>query len=372
MDKITVTAMRRYNRKQIFNLIYQEKRISRLQIAEKLKLSLPTVSQDLKSLSEANLIEKNGFFQSTGGRKSIAYSCVSNARVAIGAQITKTHIRMVAVDIYGDIIKRQQADIPYKHEESYYREFGTLINSFAKSLNISSKRILGVGIAMMALLSKDRQSVAKSILLGETSATLADFAQWIDFPCQLFHDSEAAANAELWFSPHISDAVYLGLNHHLNGMIIMNGKIHVGKEYTGGLVEHLTLFPNGRPCYCGKKGCLTTYCSGHLLLKDQSSDEFFRKLRAGDRENILVWQEYLENLAIAIGSLYAVLDCEMILGGSVAACMTEGDLLLLRQMIRKQSIYAPVSDFIRLGHSDIDICSCGASITYIADFLESL
>ena len=102
------------------------------------------------------------------------------------------------------------------------------------------------------------------------------------------------------------------------------------------------------------------------------SDEFFRKLRAGDRENILVWQEYLENLAIAIGSLYAVLDCEMILGGSVAACMTEGDLLLLRQMIRKQSIYAPVSDFIRLGHSDIDICSCGASITYIADFLESL
>ena len=35
MDKITVTAMRRYNRKQIFNLIYQEKRISRLQIAEK-------------------------------------------------------------------------------------------------------------------------------------------------------------------------------------------------------------------------------------------------------------------------------------------------------------------------------------------------
>ena len=115
MDKITAAAMRRYNRKQIFNLIYRERRISRQQIAEKLELSLPTVTQDLKSLRDANLIEKNGFFQSTGGRKSVVYSCVSNARVTIGAQITKQEIRMVAVDLYGRIIKRQKENIAYEH-----------------------------------------------------------------------------------------------------------------------------------------------------------------------------------------------------------------------------------------------------------------
>ena len=372
MDKITAAAMRRYNRKQIFNLIYRERRISRQQIAEKLELSLPTVTQDLKSLRDANLIEKNGFFQSTGGRKSVVYSCVSNARVTIGAQITKQEIRMVAVDLYGRIIKRQKENIAYEHTEEYYRTFGSSINAFAKSLNISSKRILGVGIAMMALLSRDRQSVAKSVLLGRSTATLADFAQWIDYPCQLFHDSEAAANAELWFSPQISDAVYLGLNYHLNGMLIMNGKIHVGKEYTGGLIEHLTLFPDGRPCYCGKKGCFTTYCSGHLLFENQDQDAFFQRLRAEERDASDTWREYLEHLAIAIGSLYAVLDCDIILGGTVATYMTEGDLLLLQQLVRKQSLYAPVSDFIRLGHSDIDICSCGAAIAYIADFLANL
>lgn len=374
MDKITSKTMRKFNQKQVFNLIYKEKQISRQQIAEQLKLSLPTVTQDLKLLEEARLIERNGLFQSTGGRKSVAYSCVSNTRVAIGAQITEHSVRMVVVDIYGNIIKRRQLNMEYIHDEAYYRTFGENINAFAKSLNLSPKRILGVGIAVMALLSRDRQAVVKNVLLGGTTATLTDFSRWIDYPCQLFHDSEAAANAELWFRPEISDAVYLGLNYHLNGMLIMNGKIHAGKEYMGGLIEHLTLYPDGRPCYCGKKGCFTAYCSGKLLYEDseQGCRDFFEQLRAGERETVNRWEEYLSNLAIAIGSLYAVLDCDIILGGIMGSYLTEGDILQLQQMVRNQSLYAPVSDFISRGHSDIDICSCGASLYYILNFLESL
>lgn len=373
MTKMTATTMRKHNRKQIFNLIYKEQRISRLQIAEELNLSLPTVTQALQSLEKAHLIERNGFFQSTGGRKSIVYSCAGNARVAIGAQITKNGFRIIAIDICSHITKRQSIAVEYEHTEAYYRQFGESVNAFAKSLNISSKRILGVGIAVMALLSRDRQSVTKSVLLGGTSATLSDFTKWIDYPCQLYHDSEAAANAELWFSPEISDAVYLGLNYHLNGMLIMNGRVHVGKEYTGGLIEHVTLYPGGHPCYCGKRGCFTTYCSGKLLFEDQEQgDAFFARVRQGDHETAKIWREYLENLAIAIGSLYAVLDCDIILGGTVGTYMNESDVLLMQQLVRNNSHYAPVSDFISLGHNDIDACSYGASIPYIVDFLDTL
>ena len=58
------------------------------------------------------------------------------------------------------------------------------------------------------------------------------FAKWIKYPCQMFHDSEAAASGEIWFSKNINDALYLGLNHHLNGTLIIDGEIHEGKEYT--------------------------------------------------------------------------------------------------------------------------------------------
>ncbi len=372
MDKMTASSMRNYNRKQVFNAIYHQRQLSRQQIAEMLHLSLPTVTQDLRCLEEAHLIERNGFFQSTGGRKSVIYSCVSNTRVAIGVQIQKYYLRIVAVDIYGSILRREQVDLEYAHDPEYYRTVAQRIDQFVRSLNLSAKRILGVGIALMALLSRDRQTVTKSVLLGETSATLADFKEWIHYPCQLFHDSEASANAELWLSPGITDALYLGLDHHLNGMLIVNGKLHVGKEYTGGLVEHMTLYPDGRPCYCGKKGCLTRYCSAGLLFDEQGSEPFFQRLRSGDPEATKAWQSYTHDLAMAIGSMYALLDCDIILGGTVARHMVDSDLRQLQQAVRSNSLYAPVSDFISLGHSDVDICACGAAIPYIAEFLENV
>lgn len=374
MDKLTSKMMRNFNRRQVYNIIYQEKRISRQRIADELNLSLPTVTQNLKSLEEAHLIERSGHFQSTGGRKSVVYSCTSNAYIAIGAHITKRSFRLVSVNIYGEILKRKYVTMDYEHSQEYYRQFGEQVNSFIKSMNVSPKRILGVGIALTALLSRDRQSVSKSILLGTAAATLADFQEWISCPCQLFHDSEAAANAELWFNPDISDALYLGINHHLNGVLIMEGKIHAGKEYSGGLVEHLTLYPGGRPCYCGKRGCLSTYCSGNLLFGEQENagNAFFDKVRSGDREACETWHTFLSDLSIAIGSLYAVLDCDIILGGTVGTYMTEEDALAIQQLVRYNSHYAPASDFIRLGHKDVDICSCGAGIAYITEFLEAL
>lgn len=372
MDKISSSAVGNYNRKQVFNLIYREKRISRQQIAEELGLSLPTVTQNLKYLEEGKLIEKNGLFQSTGGRKSVAYTCVSNAQIAIGLHIAKRFVRIVAVDIYGTVFRRDQIEIEYIHRREYYQAIGSFVKGFIKSLNVSSKRVLGVGIAIMALLSLDHQAVTKSVLLGESAATLADFKEFIDYPCQLFRVGEAAANTELWRSPHITDAQYICLDRRLNGILIMNGKIHTGKEHIGGLVEHLTLHPNGRPCYCGKRGCFTEYCSGELLFDEQGEEEFFRRLRGGDREAGKRWEEYLNDLALAIGSLYAILDCDIILGGTVGLYMNESDRLQLQQLVRRDSLYAPVSDFISLGYKDEDVTACGAAIPYIAEFIANI
>lgn len=374
MEKMTSGMMGDFNRRQIYHLIYRKQRISRIGIANELGLSLPTVNQKLKALEEEKLIERNGFFESTGGRKSIVYSCVSNARVAVGVHITVHYIRLVAVDLYGKILRRVQIAEDYEHSDYYYRRFGEHVNGFIRTLNMSAKKIMGVGIALVALLSKDRQSVSKSVLLGSSEATLADFSRWVDVPCQMFHDSEAAAMTEMWFSPGITDAMYLGLNYHLNGMLILNGKIHVGKEYTGGLVEHMTLHPGGNPCYCGKRGCFTTYCSGRVLFEDKEGacQEFFVRLGRGDGEITARWNEFMGQLAIAIGSLSAVLDCDIILGGLIGAFMTQEDVSSLQRMVREQFQYAPSTDFICLGYKDEDVCACGAALAYIREFMEEM
>ena len=166
MKKMTAAEIRDFNQTQIYKLAYQCGRISRQEIAEQLNLSMPTISQNLKLLEEKHLIERNGMFQSTGGRKSVAYTGVSNARVAVGTQISENHIRIAAIDLFGKIIKREHHQVKYVNQPVYYQTFGELVNAFCRSLNLSSQRILGVGIAIKGLLSADRTTVTQGVRLG--------------------------------------------------------------------------------------------------------------------------------------------------------------------------------------------------------------
>ena len=47
-------------------------------------MGLSTVSQNLNLLENEGLIEKNGYFDSTGGRKANAIQIVSDFRISIG------------------------------------------------------------------------------------------------------------------------------------------------------------------------------------------------------------------------------------------------------------------------------------------------
>ena len=49
-------SIKKYNRKIVYQLIYQAKQITKQEIAERLKLSLPTVSSNLLELEQADLI----------------------------------------------------------------------------------------------------------------------------------------------------------------------------------------------------------------------------------------------------------------------------------------------------------------------------
>lgn len=373
MDKETV--IKKHNtRRQIFDLIYKEKEISKLRLASELDLSLPTITQNLKYFEHETIIKRSGHFESTGGRKPDAYTCISDAKIAIGVHIMKERIIAVAVDLYGNIIKKAQISAAYFHEHDYFKTVGNLVDELVDQTGYPSDRVLGVGIALTALLSKNRQQIKRSVILGEIDRPVDGFSKWIKYPCQVYHDSEAAANGEMWFSHGVDDAMYLGLNYHMNGMLIMNGKIHEGKEFTGGLVEHMTLFPGGKDCYCGRKGCMSAYCSGRTLFEDNedSCNNFFDRLRLGFNEESLRWAAYLENLSIAVGSLYSLLDCEIIMGGVVGSYMTQDDAQTIQRLAMDKYEFKPKSDFVILGQKNRDISVCGAAIYFITSFIDTI
>lgn len=372
---MTTLEVRTYNKSRVYEKIYEKHSISKQEIATQLEMSLTTVTQNLKLLETEGLITITGQYQSTGGRKANAYSIVSTAAIAIGIDILKDRLHFVAIDLYGEILQKKTLAVRFFAEEGYYKMLGESTQQFIATLPKELQdRILGVGIAVQGLVSADGQSMDSGIILNCTGMKLSDLSAYIPYTCRLEHDSTATAATELWQDPSLKDSIIFILNHNLGGAIIINGQIHYGPNLRSGTLEHIQLKEDGPLCYCGKQGCLETYCSIDSLehAAGTDMDTFFFRLRNGDKQSKMVWDTWMDNLATAIRSIILVLDCNIVLSGYLAPYLNEEDVQRLRELTQEKSPYPLRLTEIKLNHYGELAPATGAALPYIKNFLKSI
>jgi len=79
----------------------------------------------------------------------------------------------------------------------------------------------------------------------------------------LTNDANAAAIGEMTFggAKGMKDFIFITLGTGLGSGIVANGEMIYGHDSFAGEIGHVIMFPDGRQCGCGRKGCLETYCS---------------------------------------------------------------------------------------------------------------
>lgn len=372
---ITPNQIKQNNRNLIFQYIYKsrEQAVSQQDISYALRLSRPTVTANLNSLEQAGLIRRDGVMDSEFvGRKATGYRVVPNFRVGIGVEILRRDVKIVAVDLYGELISRHVIPLPYENQEEYFASVCHLILAFLAENEIRDEQVLGVGFAMQGLVSADKQTVIYGKILSCTGLTAERFARYLPYPCVLAHDADSAAISELWVSPELQDGLYLSLSRHLGAAIISDGKIKTGKHGHSATIEHIQIEPNGKACYCGKQGCIETLCSMDALLDGaplEAAEAFFQRLRAGEERETLRWHRYLDDLARSINLIHLVQDTDFILGGYLARYLRDADLQYLYARIRELAPFEEASDFLRISKMPKHNISIGTALPFIQDFL---
>lgn len=90
-----------------------------------------------------------------------------------------------------------------------------------------------------------------------------------DIPVALANDADAAAVGELYYGKGagLRDFVVITLGTGLGSGFVANGCLVNGANGMAGEVGHMTMIPDGRPCGCGRNGCLERYvtASGIVL-----------------------------------------------------------------------------------------------------------
>lgn len=372
---LTTIALKKINRSKIYQYIYRSKLTSKLQIVQDLQMGLSTVSQNLNLLENEGLIEKNGYFDSTGGRKANAIQIVSDFRISIGVGILKNMFHITAIDLYGNTICTDTIPLTYSNTAAYYQQLTDKVKDFIEKNQYPEDKILGVSIATQGITSPDNTTVIYGNIMNNTGMRLKDFSRHLPYPCHLEHDSKSAAFLELWNHPELDSAVVLLLNRNLGGAIITNHQIHQGRSMHSGTIEHICVNPDGPLCYCGNRGCLETYCSANSL--EQASGmtikEFFPLLREKKSPQLIqIWEDYLKHLAFAMKNLNLVIDAPIIISGYLAPYFTEDDTDYLLRQINSMTPFELKEEQILVGTHGQYTPAIGTALFYVKEFIQSV
>ena len=377
MDKKSVTTLtlKQINKRTVYQYIYRQRETSKFQIVQDLNMGLSTVSQNLTTLEKEGLIERNGYFASTGGRKAQIIRIVPDLRIAIGIGILKNMFHLVAVDLYGEAVAREMIPLAYEDTPEYYDTFAGEVLHFIKKNEYPTEKISGISIATQGITSPDNSTVIYGNIMNNTGMKLEDFSRHLPYPCHLEHDSKSAAFLELWNHPELDSAVVFLLNRNLGGAIITNHQIHQGSSMHSGTLEHMCVNPDGPLCYCGNHGCLETYCSANAL--EQSAGmpvkEFFPLLREKKSPRLAEhWEDYLNHLAFAMKNLNLIIDAPIIISGYLAPYFTEEDITYLLEHINTGAPFTLDKDQILVGTHGQYTPAIGAALYYVEKFTQSV
>ena len=372
---LTNISVKKINRSKVYQYIYRKKTTSKRQIVQDLQMGLSTVSQNLNLLEQDGLIEKNGYFESTGGRKANAIQIVSDFRISIGIGILKNMFHITAVDLYGNALYTNTIPFPYSNTPDYYKQVTDKIKEFIATNQYDEEKILGVSIATQGITSPDHSTVLYGNIMNNTGMILEDFSRYLPYPCYLEHDSKSAAFLELWKHPELDSAVVFLLNRNLGGAIITNHQIHQGSSMHSGTIEHICINPDGPLCYCGNRGCLETYCSANALEQAAGMNikDFFSLLREKKSPQLTqIWKDYLHHLAFAMKNINLIIDAPIIISGYLAPYFLEDDIANLTKHINVSSPFALTKEHIFVGTNGQYTPAIGAALFYVNQFIHSI
>lgn len=372
MKTKTMQSIQQSNYSNIFHLLMTNNKMSKQMIVDELGLSLPTVTSNLNKLLKQKLVMKNGQLESKIGRRATAYSINADAFYSIGVEVFKSHATIAVLNLRHEVQALYTTKTPFANDDQYALTLANQILQLLQKHGYASSQVLGVGIGIQGLIDSSGSTVLYGKILNCSGMQTSLFGQYLPFPVKFYHDADCVATAEYAREP--SDGIVLSIGEHFGTAIIVNGEIMRSDHGRDGTMEHISIDPyHGRQCYCGRRGCLETYCSLASLLKsDETLEGFFASLKQGNSVVKKRFASYLDYLAQSIYNLHMFIDIPIVIGGSLIQFADNQLLEALRSRLKEISVFPENEHYLRLGKVADHAVAIGAAIPLINEKLDQI
>ena len=362
-------------RSRIYHYLYQNTGFcSRQDLARELNLSMPTVHQNLTGLMDAGMVWYSGEQQSTGGRKSNGLAVVPDAKTAIGIYITRRQIQFVACDLL--LHELAAAERPFPDAARFLSEGRSVaaeLEEFIRESGLDRGKILGVTVTIPGIIDPGGTRLVLCPTMQLKDISLEGLGAGVDFPFHIENNGTSGGNAEMFFWESHENLAYLFLEDGVGGMLNIGGAPYNGDFHMSGEFGHMCVTPGGLRCNCGKLGCLEAYCSNWRISDNLgiTLDEFFEGVNAHNAEYTMLWNDYLQHLAIAVNNIHSILDCDVVLGGFMIRYL-KPYFPMLKEYVASGGMEGAGAEFLHPGKVEEHPAPRGAALYYIRQFIEKI
>lgn len=212
--------------------------------------------------------------------------------------------------------------------KSVMRCAADMLNDIFRENKLTAGDISACGIGVPGTVDKAGKIAVKVPNLGWANApVVAEFERLTGFSATLIQDSRAAAYCEsiAGSGRGKSTVVCVTLGTGIGTGVVIDGKIFEGSLGGAGEVGHLPAVENGRPCGCGKRGCLEKYAAGgglditarEMYGEGANSSTLFEKAENGDAQAKAAIANAVQMLGHAMVLIVNLLspDCLIFSGG---------------------------------------------------------
>lgn len=137
-----------YNQRVVLQAIRTIGEATRAELCRTTGLTAPTIANITRRLIDAGLVKEIGRLQGARGQPAIQLTIEPLGCVAIGLNIDRDHVTMVAIDLAGQVRARATRETEYASPEDVVAFVSGGLDELLRDAGVRRERVLGVGVAL--------------------------------------------------------------------------------------------------------------------------------------------------------------------------------------------------------------------------------
>jgi len=296
--------------------------------------------------------------------------------MVIGVDIGGTKVATGVVDINGRVLRREER--PSRAYLGAEVVLGTVTDLVAE-LRGEFPEATSVGVGTPGLIDGDKGVVLEcnANLVGFRGLELRDRlqARLPDARVRIENDVNLAALGEARFGVgrEARSLIMVLIGTGIGGAMVFGGNIYRGVRGIGGELGHMPITAKGgRPCSCGRRGCIEAYAGGAAISKEYgrrrggeglSVQELALRASNGDTTASQILRQAGAMLGRHLGGIVNLLNPDMLVLGGGVTQVGERYLSPLKTALRAHAIQVSYEDLsIRSATLGQDAVLIGAAI----------